>query len=62
MSTYNMPGFRGTLKEFKQHKLHSGSKKGPIVTKRAQAIAIAFAEIRKLKKKKRIRNKSSLLK
>ena len=41
------------LKEFKYHKLHSGSKKGPIVKNRKQAIAIAFSEQRKQKNKKR---------
>lgn len=43
--------------EFKRHQLHSGSKTGPIVTKRDQAIAIALHEGRKaakivIKKKK----------
>lgn len=33
--------------EFKRGKLHSGSKKGPMVTKRKQAIAIAMSEGRK---------------
>lgn len=32
------------MHEFKQHKLHSGSKRGPIVTDREQAIAIALSE------------------
>lgn len=35
------------MKEFKEHKLHSGSKHGPIVTNRKQAIAIALAEARR---------------
>lgn len=39
------------LKEFKHHKLHMGSKKGPLVTKRKQAIAIALSEQRKANKK-----------
>lgn len=39
-----MPGIRQTLHEFKHHELHSGSKHGPIVTSRAQAIAIALHE------------------
>lgn len=30
--------------EFKRGKLHSGSKKGPVVTSRAQAQAIAMSE------------------
>lgn len=32
------------MEEFKHHQLHSGSKNGPIVTNRKQAIAIALAE------------------
>lgn len=35
------------MKEYKQGKLHSGSKKGPEVTSRKQAIAIALSEARK---------------
>jgi len=46
------------MEEFKEHKLHSGSKKGPEVTNPKQAIAIALSEARKEgakipKKKKR---------
>lgn len=33
--------------EFKHHKLHSGSKKGPLVTNPKQGIAIALSESRK---------------
>lgn len=33
--------------EFKRKQLHSGSKKGPVVTSRKQAIAIALSEARK---------------
>jgi hypothetical protein len=32
------------MKEFKEGKLHSGSKKGPKVKNRKQAIAIAMSE------------------
>lgn len=38
-----MPGFRGTLHEYKTGTLHSGSKRGPLVKSRAQALAIAFS-------------------
>ena len=34
----------GVMKEFKGGKLHSGSKHGPVVTSRPQAIAIAMSE------------------
>jgi uncharacterized protein DUF6496 len=35
------------MHEFKEGSLHSGSKKGPEVTSRRQAIAIALSEARK---------------
>ena len=35
------------MKEFKEEELHSGSKKGPIVSSRKQAVAIALSEARK---------------
>ena len=35
------------LKEFKSKKLHSGSKKGPVVKNKAQALAIGLSEARK---------------
>ncbi len=38
--------------EFKRGELHSGSKKGPTVTSRAQAEAIALSEARRKKKRK----------
>ncbi len=41
------PGFAKTMHEFKHHTLHSGSKTGPVVTNRKQAIAIAYSEMRK---------------
>lgn len=35
------------MHEFKEGKLHSGSKKGPEVTNRKQAVAIALSEAKK---------------
>ena len=39
-----MPGFKPTLDEWKKGKLHSGSKKGPVVKSQKQALAIAYSE------------------
>jgi hypothetical protein len=41
------------MHEFKIGKLHSGSKKGPQVSNRKQAIAIALSEARKAGKRGR---------
>jgi hypothetical protein len=38
------------MKEFKEGELHSGSKKGPEVKSRKQAVAIALSESKKRKK------------
>jgi Family of unknown function (DUF6496) len=40
------------MHEFKEGKLHSGSKKGPEVSNPKQALAIALAESRRVSKKK----------
>ncbi len=40
--------FKGVMHEWKQGKLHSGSKHGPKVTSQKQAEAIAFSEQRKM--------------
>jgi hypothetical protein len=39
------------MAEYKSGKLHSGSKKGPEVTSRRQAVAIAMSEAKMPKKK-----------
>ncbi len=39
------------MREWHEGKLHSGSKKGPVVNNRRQALAIALSEARKTKKK-----------
>lgn len=44
-----MPGIKATMEEFKSGKLHSGSKNGPKVKSRKQAIAIGLSEQRKQK-------------
>jgi hypothetical protein len=41
------------MHEFKAGTLHSGSKRGPKVTRRDQAIAIAISEQKKANKKRR---------
>jgi len=38
------------MKEFGESKLHSGSKKGPVVKNPKQAIAIGYSEAKKAKK------------
>lgn len=47
-----MPGIEKTMHEFAEGKLKSGSKKGPKVTSRKQAIAIGLSE--KAEKSKRL--------
>lgn len=44
---------RKVMDEYKEGELHSGSKKGPVVKNRKQAIAIALSSTRKATKKKK---------
>ncbi len=37
------------MKEFKEGDLHAGSKKGPVVKDKAQALAIGYSEAKKKK-------------
>lgn len=41
---------RKVMREFKEGELHSGGKKGPVVTNPKQAVAIGYSEARKAKK------------
>ena len=54
-----MPGVEGTMKEFKAGTLHSGSKNGPPVKSRAQAIAIGLSEERKAGKRIPVKRSST---
>ena len=51
----NKKKIKSVMKEFKQGKLKTGSKKGPKVTSRKQAIAVALSEagVSKYKTKKK---------
>lgn len=51
-STRGRKKVKKVMEEYKEGKLHSGSKKGPKVKNRKQAIAIALNSARKTKKKK----------
>jgi len=41
------------MHEFEEGKLHSGSKKGPVVSNPRQAVAIAISESKQKKKRKK---------
>lgn len=45
--TVGQKKIKKVMSEYKEGKLHSGSKKGPIVTNPKQGIAIALSEARK---------------
>lgn len=47
MPMQHNPGMEETMHEYKAGSLHSGSKKGPVVKNRKQAIAIAMSEKRR---------------
>lgn len=53
MAKKKHPKVEKVMHEWKEGELHSGSKKGPIVKNRAQAIAIALSEEKKEKGKKK---------
>lgn len=42
---------RRVMAEFEHHHLHSGSKRGPLVKSKKQALAIAYSEARKARHK-----------
>lgn len=50
-SVSKSPKIHKVMHEFKHGTLHSGSKSGPKVTSRKQAVAIAISEARNAKKK-----------
>jgi Family of unknown function (DUF6496) len=53
MATKKMAKVGKVMKEYKSGELHSGSKSGPAVTSRKQAIAIALSEAGMSKPKKK---------
>ena len=54
-----MSGIRKTMQEFAAGTLRSGSKKGPQVRSRSQAIAIGLSEQRAAKKKGPVKEKGA---
>lgn len=51
MAKSKSPKIKKVMEEYREGTLHSGSKTGPKVSSRKQAIAIALSESRKAKKK-----------
>ncbi|HUU88162.1 MAG TPA: DUF6496 domain-containing protein [Candidatus Glassbacteria bacterium] len=49
--TLKQKKIKKVMDEWKEGKLHSGSKTGPIVKNDKQALAIALSEAKKMKKK-----------
>jgi hypothetical protein len=56
MATKKMAKVGKVMKEYKEGKLHSGSKSGPAVTSRKQAVAIAMSEAGMTKPKKKMKS------
>lgn len=48
---YQEKKFEKVLREYKHHTLHAGSKRGPLVKSRGQALAIAFSEANSVKRR-----------